>query len=157
MLLQSPQLKNYHLSDMEENKELDLKSVKVYRTLEGTIFELITAIILIVTYAVAIAKNYFDFDNFQGKHMATIVISVFSIALLVMAYYPRNISIGGKAENIRQVEISIRTIRIYAVKFALFCLLMVTISPDNPIIHTAFGIAIVATALISTFFFNKAK
>lgn len=157
MLLQSPQLKNYHLSDMEENKELDLKSIKVYRTLEGTIFELITAIILIVTYAVAIAKNYFDFDNFQGKHMATIVISVFSIALLVMAYYPRNISIGGKAENIRQVEISIRTIRIYAVKFALFCLLMVTISPDNPIIHTAFGIAIVATALISTFFFNKAK
>ena len=142
---------------MEENKELDLKSVKVYRTLEGTIFELITAIILIVTYAVAIAKNYFDFDNLQGKHMATIVISVFSIALLVMAYYPRNISIGGKAENIRQVEISIRTIRIYAVKFALFCLLMVTISPDNPIIKTAFVIAIVATALISTLFHNKAK
>ena len=142
---------------MEENKELDLKSIKVYRTLEGTIFELVTAIILVVTYAVAIAKNYFDFDNFQGKHMATIVISVFSIALLVMAYYPRNISIGGKAENIRQVEISIRTIRIYAVKFALFCLLMVTISPDNPIIKTAFVIAIVATALISTLFHNKAK
>ena len=142
---------------MEENKEVDLKSIKVYRTLEGTIFELVTAIILIVTYAVAIAKNYFDFDNFQGKHMTTIVISVLSIAFLVMAYYPRNISIGGKAENIRQVEISIRTIRIYAVKFALFCLLMVTISPDNPIIHTAFGIAIVATALISTFFLNKAK
>ena len=139
------------------NEQFDIKKVKVYRTLEGTIFEIITAIILIVTYAVAIAKNYFDFDNFQGKHMATIVISILSIALLVMAYYPRNISIGGKAENIRQVEISIRTIRIYAVKFALFCLLMVTISPDNPIIHTAFGIAIVATALISTFFLNKAK
>ena len=139
------------------NDQFDIKKVKVYRTLEGTIFEIITAIILIVTYAVAIAKNYFDFDNFQGKHMATIVLSILSIALLVMAYYPRNISIGGKAENIRQVEISIRTIRIYAVKFALFCLLMVTISPDNPIIHTAFGIAIVVTALISTFFLNKAK
>ena len=137
--------------------DFDLKSVKVHRTLEGTIFEIITAIILIVTYAVAIAKNYFDFDNFQGKHMATVVLSVLSILLLVMAYSPKNISIGGKAENIRQVEISIRTIRIFAVKFALFCLLMVAISPDNPIIHTAFGIAIVATALISTFFLNKAK
>ena len=157
MLLPSPLLKNYHLSNMEENKKFDLKSVKVHRTLEGTIFELVTAIILIVTYAVAIAKNYFDFDNFQGKHMATIVISVLSILLLVMAYSPKNISIGGKAENIRQVEISIRTIRVFAVKFALFCLLMVTISPDNPIIHTAFGIAIVATALVSTFFLNKAK
>ena len=137
--------------------DFDLKSVKVHRTLEGTIFELVTAIILIVTYAVAIAKNYFDFDNFQGKHMATVVLSVLSILLLVMAYSPKNISIGGKAENIRQVEISIRTIRFFAVKFALFCLLMVAISPDNPIIHTAFGIAIVATALISTFFLNKAK
>lgn len=137
--------------------DFKLEDIKVYRTLEGTIFELVTAIILVVTYAVAIAKNYFDFDNFQGKHMATIVLSVLSILLLVMAYYPKNISIGGKAENIRQVEISIRAIRIFAVKFALFCLLMVTISPDNPIIHTAFGIAIVATALISTFFLNKAK
>ena len=137
--------------------DFKLEDIKVYRTLEGTIFELVTAIILVVTYAVAIAKNYFDFDNFQGKHMATIVLSVLSILLLVMAYYPKNISIGGKAENIRQVEISIRTVRIFAVKFALFCLLMVAISPDNPIIHTAFGIAIVATALISTFFLNKAK
>ena len=137
--------------------DFNIKDVKVHRTLEGTIFELVTAIILVVTYAVAIAKNYFDFDNFQGKHMATIVLSVLSILLLVMAYSPKNISIGGKVENIRQVEISIRTIRIYAVKFALFCLLMVAISPDNPIIHTAFGIAIVATALISTFFLNKAK
>ena len=137
--------------------DFNIKDVKVHRTLEGTIFELVTAIILVVTYAVAIAKNYFDFDDFQGKHMATIVLSVLSILLLVMAYSPKNISIGGKVENIRQVEISIRTIRIYAVKFALFCLLMVAISPDNPIIHTAFGIAIVATALISTFFLNKAK
>ena len=70
---------------MEEKKKFDLKSVKVHRTLEGTIFELVTAIILVVTYAVAIAKNYFDFDNFQGKHMATIVISVLSILLLAMA------------------------------------------------------------------------
>ena len=137
--------------------EFNIKEVKVHRTLEGTIFEVVTAIIIVVMYAVAIAKNYFDFDNFQGKHLATIVISVISILLLVMAYSPKNISIGGKAENIRQVEISIRTIRIFAVKFALFCLLMVTISPDNPIIHTAFGIAIVATALISSFFLNKAK
>ena len=137
--------------------DFKLEDIKVYRTLEGTIFELVTAIILVVTYSVAIAKSYFDFDNFQGKHMATIVLSVLSILLLVMAYYPKNISIGGKAENIRQVEISIRTVRIFAVKFALFCLLMVAISPDNPIIHTAFGIAIVATALISTFFLNKAK
>ena len=47
--------------------EFNIQEVKVHRTLEGTIFEIITAVILIVTYAVAIAKNYFDFDNFQGQ------------------------------------------------------------------------------------------
>ena len=142
---------------MEENTKFDLKSVKVHRTLEGTIFEFVTAIILIVTYAVAITKNYFDFDNFQGKHMATIVLSAISIVLLVVAYSPKNINIGGQPKNIRQVEIAIRTVRIIAVELALFCLLMVAISPDNPIIHTIFEIAIVATAMISTFFLNKAK
>ena len=142
---------------MEENKKFDLKSVKVHRTLEGTIFELVTAIILIVTYAVAIAKNYFDFENFQGKHLATTVLSVISIVLLAVAYSPKNINIGGQPKNIRQVEISIRTVRIIAVELALFCLLMVAISPDNPIIHTAIGVTLVATALVSTIFIHRAK
>ena len=137
--------------------EFNIQEVKVHRTLEGTIFEIITAIILIVTYAVAIAKNYFDFDNFQGKHLATIVLSVISIVLLAVAYSPKNINIGGEPKNIRQVEISIRTVRVIAVELALFCLLMVAISPDNPIIHTAFGVTLVVTALISTIFIHKSK
>lgn len=137
--------------------EFNIQEVKVHRTLEGTIFEIITAIILIVMYAVAIAKNYFDFDNFQGKHLATIVLSVISIVLLAVAYSPKNINIGGEPKNIRQVEISIRTVRVIAVELALFCLLMVAISPDNPIIHTAFGVTLVITALISTIFIHKSK
>ena len=137
--------------------EFNIQEVKVHRTLEGTIFEIITAIILIVTYAVAIAKNYFDFDNFQGKHLATIVLSVISIVLLAVAYSPKNINIGGEPKNIRQVEISIRTVRVIAVELALFCLLMVAISPDNPIIHTIFGVTLVVTALISTIFIHKSK
>ena len=137
--------------------DFNIKDVKVYRTLEGTIFEAVTAIIVVVMYAVAIAKNYFDFDNFQGKHLATIVLSVISIVLLVVAYSPKNINIGGQPKNIRQVEIAIRTVRVMAVELASFCLLMVAISPDNPIIHTAFGVSIVVTALVSTIFIHKAK
>ena len=137
--------------------EFNIKEVKVHRTLEGTIFEVVTAIIIVVMYAVAIAKNYFDFDNFQGKHLATIVLSVISIVLLAVAYSPKNINIGGQPKNIRQVEIAIRTVRVIAVELALFCLLMVAISPDNPIIHTTFGVTIVVTALISTIFIHKSK
>ena len=137
--------------------EFNIKEVKVHRTLEGPIFEVVTAIIIVVMYAVAIAKNYFDFDNFQGKHLATIVLSVISIVLLAVAYSPKNINIGGQPKNIRQVEIAIRTVRVIAVELALFCLLMVAISPDNPIIHTAFGVTLVVTALISTIFIHKSK
>jgi hypothetical protein len=108
-------------------------------------------------YLTALTTRYFDFDNFQGKHLATIVLSVISIVLLVVAYSPKNINIGGQPKNIRQVEIAIRTVRIIAVELALFCLLMVAISPDNPIIHTAFGITIVTTALVSTIFIHRAK
>ena len=137
--------------------EFNIEEVKVHRTLEGTIFEVVTAIIIVVMYAVAIAKNYFDFDNFQGKHLATIVLSVISIVLLAVAYSPKNINIGGQPKNIRQVEIAIRTVRVIAVELALFCLLMVAISPDNPIIHTTFGVTLVVTALISTIFIHKSK
>ena len=137
--------------------EFNIKEVKVHRTLEGTIFEVVTAIIIVVMYAVAIAKNYFDFDNFQGKHLATIVLSVISIVLLAVAYSPKNINMGGQPKNIRQVELSIRATRIIAVEMALFCLLMVAISPDNPIIHTTFGVTLVVTALISTIFIHKSK
>ena len=137
--------------------EFNINEVKVYRTLEGTIFEMLTAIFIIVMYLTAFTTRYFDFDNFQGKHLATIVLSVISIVLLLVAYSPKNINIGGQPKNIRQVEISIRTVRIIAVELALFCLLMVAISPDNPIIHTAFGVSIVATALISTIFIHRAK
>ena len=138
-------------------EQFNIKDVKVHRTLEGNIFELITAIILVVMYAVALATKFFDFSNMEGKHLAVIVLSVVSISLLLIAYSPKNINIGGEPKNIRLVELSIRTVRILAVELALFCLLMVTISPDNPIIHIAFGIAIVATALISTIFLNKVK
>ena len=137
--------------------EFNIQEVKVHRTLEGTIFEVVTAIILIVMYAVALATKYFDFDNFQGKHMATIVLSVISIVLLLVAYSPKNINVGSEPKNIHQVELSIRTVRIIAVEMAMFCLLMVAISPDNPIIHTAFGVTLVVTALISTIFIHKSK
>ena len=142
---------------MEENNKFDLNEVKVYRTLEGTIFEMLTAIFIVVMYLTALTTRYFDFDNFQGKHLATIVLSVISIVLLVVAYSPKNINIGGQPKNIRQVELSIRATRIIAVEMALFCLLMVAISPDNPIIHTTFGVTLVVTALISTIFIHKSK
>ena len=116
-------------------KKFDIKEVKVHRTLEGTIFEIATLVIRIVVYA----------------------ISFVSIMLLLAAYSPKNINLGQELRNIHQVEIAIRTVRIMAVGLAIFCLLMVAVSPDNPIIHTALAVTVVATALISSILIRKAK
>ena len=58
---------------MEEKNSFDLKSVKVHRTLEGTIFEVITAIILVVMWAVAIATKFFNISSMRGDQMAIII------------------------------------------------------------------------------------
>jgi hypothetical protein len=140
---------------MEE--KFDLDKVKVHRTSEGNIFEIATAVILIVTYAIAIATKFFDLSNMMGKHVGIIIISIVSVMLLFAAYAPKHINLGQKIKSIRQVEIAIRTVRIMAVELALFCLLMVAVSPDNPIIHTALCVTVVATALISSILIHKAK
>ena len=137
--------------------DFNIKDVKVHRTLEGTIFEAITVIILVVMYAIAIATKFFDISNIEGKHAAIIVISVVCIILLLVAYSPKNINLGQEPKNILQVEVAIRTVRILAVELALFCLLMVAISPDNPIIHTALGITVITTAIVSSILIRKAK
>ena len=140
---------------MEE--KFNLNKVKVHRTLEGNIFEIATVVILIVVYAIAIATKFFDLSNMMGKHVAIIIISIVSVMLLFAAYSPKNINLGQELRNIRQVEIAIRTVRIMAVGLALFCLLMVAVSPDNPIIHTALAVTVVVTALISSILIRKAK
>ena len=139
-------------------EQFDLNKVKVHRTLEGSIFEITTLVILQVVYAIAIATKFFDLSNMMGKHVGIIIISIVSVMLLFTAYSPKHINLVGKElHNIRQVEIAIRTVRIMAVELALFCLLMVAVSPDNPILHTAMCVTVVATTLISSILIYKAK
>ncbi|MBQ2674356.1 MAG: hypothetical protein IJG07_06725 [Prevotella sp.] len=138
-------------------EQFDIDKVKVHRTLEGSIFEIATLVILQVAYAIAFSTKFFDLSNMMGKHVAIIIISVVSVMLLFAAYAPKHINLGQELKNIRQVEIAIRTVRIMAVELALFCLLMVAVSPDNPIIHTALCVMVVVTALNSSILIRKAK
>ena len=126
--------------------DFNIKDVKVHRTLEGNIFELVTAIILVVTYAVAIATKAFDFKDMLEDSLGIIFLSIIPIVLLFLAYSPKSMHFGGEPKNIRQVELSIRAIRIIAVEMAFFCLMMVVISPDVPILPAALSVTIVGTA-----------
>ena len=53
-------------------EQFDLKKVKVHRTLEGTIFETVAAVILVITWAIAIATHQMDLDVVKGSFMGVI-------------------------------------------------------------------------------------
>jgi hypothetical protein len=140
--------------------DFNIKYVKVHRTLEGTIFEIVSAIILVVVWVLAFTTKMFDGSEIQGKHIAIITLTVATIVLLAGAYFPRWINAGQELKNIRQVEIAIRMTRTIAVELAAFCLLMVAFSSHKAIIdiiHIAFTVSVIATIAIFNMFLNGAK
>ena len=140
--------------------EFNIKSVKVHRTLEGTIFEIVCAVILIVMWVLALTTKIFDGSEIQGKHIGIIAMTVVTIVLLAGAYCPRWINAGQDLQNIRQVEIAIRMTRTIAVELAAFCLLMVVFTPNRAIfdiIHIAFIVVVLATVAIFNAFIYGAR
>lgn len=140
--------------------DFNIKDVKVHRTLEGTIFEIVSAIILVVVWVLAFATGMFGGSEIQGKHIAIITLTVATIVLLAGSYFPRWINAGQELKNIRQVEVAIRMTRTLAVEFATFSLLMVAFSSNKAIIdiiHIAFIVVMLATVAIFNVFLYRAK
>ena len=141
-------------------KQFNIKEVKVHRTLEGTIFEIVCAVILVVVWTLAFTTKIFEGTEIQGKHIAIVTLTVATIVLLVGAYFPRWINAGQELKNIRQVEIAIRMTRTLAVEFAAFSLLMVVFTSNKAIIdfmHTAFIVSVLATIAIFNVFLYRAR
>ena len=113
---------------MEQKKEFDLKSVKVHRTMEGTILEVIFAIVAVVIWGLIIwlvhqapdiVPTHFDasgkpnaYGSPAGVTIPCIILTIAAITLMVLAYFPRHLNMPFKITNIRQVELAIRQVRI---------------------------------------------
>ena len=108
-------------SDQQQEK-FDIKKIKVARTIEGTILEAITVMLLIGTWVIALTKHQFDGGMQNEWLQVAIIISIAAIALLVVAYFPRYMKNAHQLRNIRQVLISVRSFRVLAVEFALMLL-----------------------------------
>ena len=114
-----------------EQEKFDLKKVKVCRTPEGTIFETTALVILLSAWIVSIATQklattdeWFDLGVF----------SIVTIVSLLCAYSPSHINLFCiQLRNIRQVELSIRMVRILAVGLALMSFIIAAFSPDSPL------------------------
>ena len=122
---------------MEQNN-FDLKTVKVHRTTEGTIFEIAFVVIAIVVWGLIIwmihqapdiVATHFDasgkpnaYGPPAGIAIPCVIITIVAIVLMTTAYFPRLINMPTKLTNIRQVKLAIRGVRIAAIILLIMCL-----------------------------------
>ena len=119
---------------MEQNN-FDIQKVKVYRTKEATVFEIVFVLIAIIVWALIILMVYrapdivpthFDASgkpNDYGSPVSVtipcVLLMIGAIICMVCAYFPRHINMPFKITNIRQVELAIRMLRVMGVTFLL--------------------------------------
>lgn len=92
-------------------------TVKVNRTLEGTIFEIVVAAILIVSWVIIIM----NLDNLPAWFPLTqcIITSLVSLGMMVAAYFPNSINMPVQINTPRQYALAIRMVRIIGVIMSL--------------------------------------
>ena len=148
-----------------EQEKFDVKDVKVYRTKEGTFFEIAVALLLLIAWTISLCFEWTTPLDFIGIHLHTLSFSLMAVFLMVCAYHPRFIhlnSFGSRGySNIRQVEIAIRMARVFGVEFALFVLVLNILSVMgigmSDVVAIPFVIVILGTTFCFLLLVHKAK
>ena len=127
---------------MEKNSEFDLKKVKVYRTLEGTIFEVSAAVITLVAWILAVAMHHLPTTG-DWLGMAGFTLAI--ITMLARAYLPSNNHVFLiELQNLRQVALSVRMCRIMAIGLAVMALGLGVIGANSPLMKVfAIGLVLI--------------
>lgn len=162
------------LNKRTEQTELDLKKIKVHRTTEGTIFEIVAALLLVVLWVLTVVlwqksdpvvATHFDLsgtpDGFGSRnHMFVTAVAgtLSTVLLLVSAYFPRHINLPVGISNIRQAAIAVRMVRVLAVTVALLFIGIPLSMAFGKIVPVAlFGVAIILVIAFYTYKIYKQK
>ena len=119
---------------MEQNN-FDIKKIKVHRTTEATVFEIVFVVMTLIIWGLIIwlvhrapdiVPTHFDasgepnaYGSPVGITIPCALLTIGAIVCMVCAYFPRHINMPFKIRNIRQVELSIRLLRVTGVTFLL--------------------------------------
>lgn len=163
-----PLVVNYVKKENEVNEEakskaLDLSTITVNRTKEGTAFEITCGILLLAIWIIALTTGQFDIIVLKGKHIAMIIVTIVVIAILVgcyfPSYFPKWTNTSSPLTNIHQVELSLRAARVIALELTVFILAMVA-SHEGAIFHTLakqiYAIIIFVTTSVFSYLIRKA-
>lgn len=162
------------LNKRTEQTELDLKKIKVHRTTEGTIFEIVAALLLVVLWVLTVVlwqrcnstiATHFDLtgtpDGFGSRnHMFVTAVAgtVSTVLLLVSAYFPRFINLPVGISNIRQAATAVRMVRVLAVTVALlFIGIPLSMTSGKIVPVNLFGVAIILVIAFYTYKIYKQK
>ena len=138
----------------------DIKKVKVPRTKEGTIMEVIAVLLLIAAWTISLAKHQFSGAEGQNWLVGIIALTFASIMLLAGSYFPRFIKNARELHNMRQVMISVRLCRILSIEFAVMTLgtaILGDLMNNNSVWMWICVIVITITVLLANYFIYKAK
>ena len=127
-------------------------AVKVNRTLEGTIFEIVVAAILIVSWVIIIMNR----NNLPASFPFTqcITVSVVSLGMLIAAYFPNSINMPVQINTPRQYALAIRMVRI----IGLILSLMPVTTYLHSMLSTVFCVGgMVVVIIIFTVLLHKAR
>ena len=137
---------------MEEKNSFDLKTVKVHRTTEATVFEVAFVILAIIVWGIIIwmihrapdvVPTHVDasgkpnaYGSPTGIIIPCIILTIGAVVCMAIAYFPRHINMPFKITNIRQVELAIRFSRVTGITFLLIPLsvayMMLGMSSPSP-------------------------
>ena len=160
---------------MEQNN-FDIKKIKVHRTTEATVFEIVFVVMTLIIWGLIIwlvhrapdiVPTHFDASgkpNAYGSPAGIIIpcalLTIGAVICMVCAYFPRHINMPFKIRNIRQVELSIRLLRVIGVTFLLTPLavaytLLGMSSPSVVPILAVIGLILVETVLFSIIIYKS--
>ena len=137
-------------ADLKKRKEEyeDIKSLKIKRTIGGTICEFITALLLIVSWMLIFQKQLYATSS-------GIILGILSTAgaiwCLVSAYSPRFMIWGYKTTTVKQLQLGIYRKRALAIVFAVF-MMPFALPYTNATIWIFFIIAVLLYLLDATKF-----
>ncbi len=119
---------------MEQNN-FDIKKIKVHRTTEATVFEIVFVLMAIIVWGLIIwlvhrapdiVPTHFDasgrpnaYGSPVGIAIPCALLTIGAIVCMVCTYFPQYINMPFKIRNIRQVELSIRSLRMIGITFLL--------------------------------------
>lgn len=161
---------------MEQNN-FDIKEIKVQRTTEATVFEIVfvlTAVIVwglilwIIHCAPDIVPTHFDasgkpnaYGSPTGIIIPCVILTIAAVSCMAIAYFPRYINMPVKITNIRQVELSVRSVRVAGITFLLLALAIVytLLGMDSPSAIPVLAVValLLAEAVLFTILIYKSK